>query len=100
MIVNGNDNMEETFAQRYVPVWGFKMYPPDNGSSLIDWHRELRNWLTQNIGAGAWEKIGSGIWETEIKGPDDPYSLEYAYVLVTIDKDAEEEAMAFKLAWE
>ncbi len=74
-------------AQRYVPVWGFKMYPPEN-RELTKFNRQLRNWLAVNIGCGT--------WETEMKG-DGRWGD--AYILVTIDKDAEEDAMAFKLRW-
>ncbi len=68
------------------------MYLPDDSEDLTGYNRELRNWLARNI--------GSGTWETELKYRDDPYSCDGAYVLVTIDKGADEDAMAFRLAWE
>jgi len=86
--------MESITALRYVPVWGFKMYLPDDNEDLTGYNKELRNWLARNI--------GSGTWETEVKYPNNQYSRDYddAYVLVTIDKGADEDAMAFRLAWE
>jgi len=55
---------------------------------VIEYHRDIRSWLTSNI--------GTETWDTNLTGME---FIDIAEVRVIFDLDAEVDAMAFKLRW-
>lgn len=88
--------MERSAEKINAIVWMMRIYPK-KGQSLSSLNREIRNWLGENIGSGSWEtELSSGSRGGSYSERRDPL---LSHVKVMFDTNAEEDAMAFKLAW-